>query len=147
MMTLLRTISIRTPAAHILRWGAGGLLYGVLEILHHGHTHWTMIFLAALLSIPLDIANNHIPWEMPLLLQALLGGLVITGAELVFGLVLNVWMGLSIWDYSGMPGNLWGQITPQYSALWVLLAGAAIVLFDWIDYWAGGGRRPRYSLV
>lgn len=60
-MTLLRTISIRTPAAHILRWGAGGLLYGVLEILHHGHTHWTMIFLAALLSIPLDIANNHIP--------------------------------------------------------------------------------------
>lgn len=146
-MTLLRAISIRTPAAHILRWVAGGLLYGFLEILHHGHTHWTMILLAALLSIPLDIANNRIPWEMPLLLQALLGGLVVTGAELASGLVLNVWMGLSIWDYSGMPGNLWGQITPQYSAVWVLLSGVAIVLFDWIDYWIGGGKQPHYRMI
>lgn len=132
---------------HVLRWAAGGLLYGLLEILHHGYTHWSMILLAAILCIPLDLANNHIPWEMPLALQALLGGLTITAAELVAGLVLNIWLGLAVWDYSGLPGNLWGQICPEYAALWVLLAGIAIVIFDWMDFLFGDGPRPHYILI
>jgi len=138
---------VRRLLNHILRWAAGGLLYGLLEILHHGYTHWTMILLAAILCIPLDLVNNHIPWEMPLVLQALIGGLTITAAELLAGLVLNIWMGLGVWDYYGLPGNLWGQICPQYAALWVLLAGVAIVLFDWMDYWTGDGERPHYRLI
>lgn len=132
---------------HMLRWAAGGLLYGLLEILHHGYTHWTMILLAAVLCIPLDLANNHIPWEMPLWFQALIGGLTITAAELLSGLALNIWLGLDIWDYSGLWGNLWGLICPGFSALWCLLAGVAIVLFDWMDYWIGGGGRPHYRLI
>lgn len=135
-----------TFALHILRWIAGGFVYGLLEILHHGYTHWSMIFLAMLLSIPLDLANNHISWEMPLSLQALLGGMIITGAELLTGLILNIWLRLSVWDYSVLPGNLWGQIAPQYSILWVILSGFAIVLFDWTDYWFGG-ERPHYRLI
>ena len=39
---------------HGLRWAIGGLLYGLLEIIWRGHTHWTMIVLAAALCIPLD---------------------------------------------------------------------------------------------
>lgn len=132
---------------HMLRWAAGGLLYGLLEILHHGYTHWSMILLAAILCIPLDLANNHIPWDTPLVLQALIGGLTITAAELVSGMILNIWMGLHVWDYSGLPGNLWGQICPEFAALWVLLAGAAIVLFDWMDYWIGQGPRPHYKVI
>lgn len=138
---------MRRVLNHALRWAAGGLLYGLLEILHHGYTHWSMILLAAILCIPLDLANNYIPWEMPLALQALIGGLTITAAELVAGLVLNVWMGLGIWDYSGLPGNMWGQICPEYAVLWVLLAGVAIVLFDWLDYEMGTGPRPYYKLL
>lgn len=134
-------------ALHILRWAAGGLLYGLLEILHHGYTHWSMILLAGILCVPLDLANDCIPWEMPLVLQAFIGGLVITAAELAAGLVLNAWMGLGIWDYSGIWGNLWGQICPEFATLWCLLAGMAIVLFDWIDYWTGGGERPHYVWI
>ena len=132
---------------HVLRWAAGGLLYGLLEIIHHGYTHWPMILLAAILCVPLDLANNHIPWEMPLVLQALLGGLTITAAELLAGLMLNIWLGLGIWDYSGLPGNLWGQICPQFGALWCLLAGVAIVLFDRMDYWFSNGEKPRYKMI
>ena len=92
-------------SAHLIRWAMGGVLYGLLEILWRGHTHWTMMLLAAILCIPLDIANEHIPWEFPLWLQAVLGGTAITAAELAAGLVLNVWLGLGIWDYSGLFGN------------------------------------------
>ena len=52
-------------SAHLIRWAMGGVLYGLLEILWRGHTHWTMMLLAAILCIPLDIANEHIPLGIP----------------------------------------------------------------------------------
>lgn len=132
---------------HLLRWMLGGVLYGVLEVLWRGHTHCSMILLAALLCIPLDVANEHMPWALPLWIQAIIGGLCITVAELAAGLILNVWLGLSIWDYSGLWGNLWGQVCPRFAALWCLLAGPVIVAFDWLDHWLCGGERPNYRLI
>lgn len=132
--------------AHIIRWLCGGVIYGLLETVWRGHTHWTMIVLAAALCVPLDIANEHMPWDTPLILQSVLGGLTVTAAELVAGLILNVWLGLGIWDYSGLPGSLWGQICVQYATLWCLLSAPVIVAFDWIDHKLCGGERPRYIL-
>ena len=132
---------------HIIRWLVGGVLYGVLEIIWRGYTHWTMVLLSALLCIPLDLANERMPWDLPLCLQAVLGGLCVTGVELAAGLLLNVWLGLDVWDYSALPGNLWGQVCPQYAVLWCLLAGPVIVVFDWLDHWLCGGERPRYRLI
>lgn len=132
---------------HALRWALGGALYGLLELVWRGHTHWTMILLAALLCIPLDLANEHMPWELPLWEQAVFGGMVITAAELLAGLILNLWLGLGIWDYSGLWGSILGQVCPQYAALWCLLAGPVIVAFDWLDHWFCGGKRPRYRLI
>ena len=77
---------------HVLRWLSGGVLYGVLEVLWRGHTHWTMMALAALLCVPLDVANEHFPWELPLAVQAVLGGLAITaggGAMLYSGFAMD----------------------------------------------------------
>lgn len=132
--------------AHIIRWLCGGVLYGLLETLWRGHTHWTMMLLAAGLCVPLDLANEHMSWDIPLILQSALGGLTVTAAELIAGLILNVWLGLGIWDYSSLPGNLWGQICVQYAALWCLLAAPVIAAFDWLDYKLCGGDKPRYVL-
>ena len=72
---------------------------------------------------------------------------LVTGVELVAGLVLNIWMGLDIWDYSGMPGNLMGQICPQFAAVWWGLCLAFIPAFDWLRWIVEGGERPRYFIV
>ena len=117
-------------SAHLIRWAMGGVLYGLLEILWRGHTHWTMMLLAAILCIPLDIANEHIPWEFPLWLQAVLGGTAISAAELAAGLVLNVWLGLDVWDYSGVPGNIMGQVCPQFTLAWAVLSAVAVWIED-----------------
>lgn len=132
---------------HIPRWALGGVLYGGLELAWRGYTHWTMILLAAMLCVPLDIANEYIPWDMPLWMQTVIGGLTVTVAELAAGVVLNLWFGLEVWDYSGMWGNLWGQVCPQYAALWCLLAGPVIVAYDWLDYWICGAERPKYRII
>lgn len=128
-------------------WCVGGLIYGGIEILWRGYTHWSMIVLAAVISIPLDAFNEHIRWDWPLLKQALVGGTVITLAEMAAGLILNVWLGLGIWDYSQLWGNLMGQICPQYWAAWVLLSGVAIVIFDWLRYLLFHEERPKYQLI
>ena len=124
----------------------GGCLYGLLEIAWRGYTHWTMVLLAAILCIPLDIANEHIPWDMPLLLQGVLGGLTITVMEFVTGLIVNVWLGMGVWDYSNQFGNILGQICPLYTILWCLLAIPVIVVFDWLEYKICGGEKPHYTL-
>ena len=65
----------------------GGDLYCMVELIWRGHTHWSMFLLAAMLSLPLDLANEHMAWERPLWLQALIGGSVITLAELGLSLI------------------------------------------------------------
>ena len=50
-------------------------------------------------------------------------------------------------DYSRLPGNLWGQVCLKYALLWVVLAGTAIVLFDWMRHWLFQEERPHYRWI
>lgn len=124
----------------------GGGLYLVIELLWRGRTHWTMGVLGGLCFVIIGLLNERLPWEMPLSVQALAGAAVVTAAELVAGVVLNLWLNLHVWDYSGLPFNLWGQICLWYSLLWVPLSAAAVLLDDWLRYWIWGEDRPRYTL-
>ena len=51
--------------------------------------------------------------------RCLAGAGIITGVELVMGLLLNRLMGFNIWDYSNVPLNLLGQVCLPYSFLWL----------------------------
>lgn len=124
----------------------GGAVYVCLELLFRGRSHWTMAVLGGVLFLIIGSFNEILPWEMPLLLQAVLGAVVVTMAELAAGILLNRWLGLGIWDYSNMPFNLWGQICLPFSVLWVFLAGIAVVLDDWLRYWLFREERPYYAI-
>lgn len=123
----------------------GGLVYAGIELLWRGHTHWSMFLLAMFLAIPLDQINERLDWDTPIWLQAIYGSIGITAAELAAGIVLNLWLGLGVWDYSALPFNFLGQICLWYSLLWILLAGVGIVLFDVLRWKLFGERRPSYT--
>ena len=61
--------------------------------------------------------------------------------------IVNLAFGWNVWNYSGLPGNLLGQICPQYFVLWLPVALVGIVLDDWIRYWKFGEERPHYRLI
>ena len=124
----------------------GAVAYALVEILWRGYSHWTMAVLGGLLFVLIGGINNWIPWDMPLYLQAIIGSLVVTGAELIAGIILNIWLDLGIWDYSGMPFNFHGQICPQFTVAWAGLSIVAIVLDDYIRYWLFEERKPKYKL-
>lgn len=97
----------------------GGVGYYALEVCWRGWSHWSMA-LAGALCFTLYYALCA-RWHRPPWLRALAGAGIITAVELSVGLVVNRWLGWGVWDYSKLPLNLWGQITPVYSALWFAL--------------------------
>ncbi|WRS28956.1 hypothetical protein U6B65_12845 [Oscillospiraceae bacterium MB08-C2-2] len=94
-----------------------------------------------------QINERELTQNLPLLLQMAIGAIGITLIELIAGLILNIWLKMHIWNYSNLPGNLWGQICPQYTFIWFLLSGIAILLDDYIRHWFFGKEKPKYKLL
>ena len=124
----------------------GGCVYFLIEMVWRGHIHWTMAVLGGVCFVLIGDINEFIPWNMPLILQGAIGSGIVTVLELVSGIILNLWLGLGIWDYSNMPFNLLGQICLPFTLLWVALSIVAVVLDDWLRYWLFGEDRPTYTL-
>ncbi len=80
----------------------------------------------------------HIPtnggWANVLMLPVgrfvFLGALIVLIVEFVSGCILNIWLGMGIWDYSNIPFNILGQVCLLYGMLWILLMPFAIWLED-----------------
>lgn len=122
----------------------GGVLYMGVELLWRGRTHWTMGIVGGLCFVLIGGLNNYLPWNMPLWQQAGLGSILVTSVELAAGVLLNLYLGLGIWDYSQMPFNLLGQICLPYTALWFLLSFVCIFADDWLRWKWFGEERPEY---
>jgi uncharacterized membrane protein len=84
-------------------------------------------------------------WKTGLIWQCLIGGGIITIVEFIAGIILNVWLGGGIWDYSHIPLNILGQICLPYSVAWVFLALAAILADDYLRYFLFEEEKPKYT--
>ena len=126
--------------------GVGALLYLFIEILYRGHTHWTMGILGGACFVLIGLINEILSWETPLLVQGLIGSGIITVLEFISGVILNIWLGLGIWDYSQMPFNLLGQICLRFSVAWFFLSIVALILDDCLRYWLFQEEKPHYKL-
>ena len=114
-------------ALHVLFGLIAGCIYLLIELAWRGRTHWTMLPLAAVIFVCAGILDEV---ERPpsIWQQVILGAAIATALELAAGLILNVWLGLGVWDYSNLPGNLMGQICPQFTIAWAVLMIVSIRL-------------------
>ncbi len=106
----------------------GGICYGLLEVVYRGHTHPSMVVAGGICFTVIVLLDNMLRDRVNILLLALLGGVVITCVELVFGLIFNVWFKMAVWDYSSAPFNLYGQVCLPFSLLWVAVSLFAIII-------------------
>ena len=136
----------RAALKHAVLAVIGGCVYYLIEMFWRGHSHWTMAAIGGICFVVIGDINEFIPWDMPLILQGTIGSAVITFMELVFGILLNLWLRLDVWDYSTMPLNFLGQICLPFSLLWIALSMAAVILDDWLRHWLFKEERPTYKL-
>lgn len=125
----------------------GGITYVLIELAWRGYSHISMFILGALCFVLLGGINDFLPWEFGFVWQMLIGAGIVTILELIVGIVVNVWLGLEIWDYSNLPFNFMGQICLPFSFAWTLLSGVAIVVDDYLRYWLFGEEKPHYKIL
>lgn len=105
----------------------GGAAYVLIELLWRGHSHISMFILGGMCFVSIGLINELFPWELGIVWQALIGGVLVTVLEFITGLIVNIWLGLNVWDYSKLPLNLMGQICLPFFFAWVGLSVVAIV--------------------
>lgn len=108
-------------------WAVLGAAYVTLEILFRGRSHPSMLIVGGLCGLLVG-AINQIPrfYRAPIATQAAIGALIVLAVEFASGCVLNLWLGLGVWDYTNQPGNVLGQICPLYGLLWFFIMPLAI---------------------
>ena len=104
----------------------GGGAYVGLEYLWRGYSHGSMFAAGGVCFLLLGQVRRT-----PALIRPILGAAVITGVELVTGLLVN--QDYQVWDYRRSPGNFLGQICPAYSLLWLPLSLAAMAIYPHAD--------------
>lgn len=111
-----------TEARHILQiFVFGAFAYGAIEILWRGYTHPAMLLLGGICLSFIYFFEIYLS-NVNIFYRCLIYSLLITGAEFIFGAVLNLYLKLDVWDYSNVPFNILGQICLPYTTLWYLLS-------------------------
>lgn len=128
-------------------FGFGALAYCLCETVWCGETHWTMGLLGGAMFVSIGMLDQIFPGRFSLLAQGLLGGALITVCEFASGCVLNLWLGMDIWDYTALPFDFLGQICLPYSGLWTMLSMIAVVADDAIRCFAWEEEMPHYKLL
>jgi uncharacterized membrane protein len=153
---------------HLIIFVMGFCFYTVIEVVFNAFfgnkspNFWTLkgdsTFYTGILGGVLLILLgkiNEISWckkNCCLPVLAICGAVIVTLAEFVLGLILNVWLKLNLWTYEGMFLNIMGQVCLLYMVFWIFLAPLAFWLDDllrWILYKVGflKSHRKIYSLL
>ena len=140
-MNLLKSI-----IKYIILGIVGGISYIIIELLYRGYSHWTMFTVSSIAFILIGAINEIIPWEVKLWKQMLIGSVIVTVVEFFTGCIINLWMGLNVWDYSNLPFNILGQICLPFCVVWFFLSLVAIVIDDYLRYWLFKEEKPHYNI-
>ena len=106
-----------------------GITYCGIEILYRGHTHISMLFVGGLCAVLIGMINEITP-KMNIILQMLIGAVIVTIIEFFSGYIINIILGLNVWDYSNLMFNYKGQISLLFTIIWFFLSVPVIYLDD-----------------
>ena len=120
---------------NVVLFGVGMIAYMLIEQIYRGYTFFEMGICGGIAIVLLDKINDHISWDMDILLQGCIGSALITGMEFIIGNLSLAGVLPKMWDYSNVWMNYKGIICLPFSLIWVVLSICAIMLADAINYY------------
>ena len=118
-----------------------GCIYTNIELVCRGYTHPSMLVVGGLCGMLIGLINNIAP-NKKLYKQCFISMIIVTFLEFISGYILNIKMGLNIWDYSNLPLNFMGQVSLLFSVFWFFISIIAIWLDDYLRYKFYGDKKP-----
>ncbi len=79
--------------------------------------------------------------------KCLIGTLITLAIEFSSGMIFNVWLGMNLWSYKGVFGNVYGQICLPYAIGWFFLIPLALFINDRLRHLLFKEKEPRISLL
>lgn len=125
----------------------GGFAYFYMEIAFRGYSHYSMIICAGLAFIICGSTKKLFKKRISFVSQMIFSCLVITLLEFITGYIVNIRLGMNVWDYSDLPYNFMGQICLFYSLLWLSLSIICILIHDFICWFIFDEEKPHYRLI
>ncbi|MEE1011713.1 MAG: hypothetical protein U0L11_06735 [Acutalibacteraceae bacterium] len=116
---------------YFMCFSLGAVMYGLIEVIVRGYTHWTMILTGGAVMVLIHLINRT--KNLSLLTKCLLGATVITSLEFSVGMIVNVALGWNVWDYTDKPFNIFGQICPQFCLAWFFLSIPAFAISRYVE--------------
>lgn len=107
--------------AYFVLFIIGALGYMGIELLWRGYSHWSMGIAGGLCFFIFGILWSKVSL-LPKIYFPIIGALIITLIELIFGIFFNIILKKNIWDYSNLPFNFLGQISLSYTTAWGFLS-------------------------
>ena len=107
----------------------GAALYPSLEVLWRGYSHYSMALAGGACFLLLFYLSALFP-TLSRVRRAAIGGGLILLVEFILGVIFNIFLGMCVWDYTGKPLALLGQVCPSYALLWCALAYLFAVIHD-----------------
>lgn len=124
--------SLRLPLRLLTLFAVGGIGYYALELAFRGRSHWSMVVCGGVCLCAVYHMNHRLRGTN-IFVRAGIGAAMITAAELVCGCLVNLLMQWHVWDYSGLPFQLWGQICLPFSLLWGMLCIPVCAVCSFVD--------------
>jgi uncharacterized membrane protein len=131
---------------YILLFFIGGFSYCGIELLFRGYSHISMLVAGGICFVLIGLLNEIFPYKVSVISQMFISSLIITLVEFISGYIVNILLGLNVWDYSDLPYNFLGQICLLFSNIWFLLSLPAILLDDYLKYYLLGEEKPTYKV-
>ena len=138
---------MRRVSEYLFLWAVGGCLYYSFELLFRGFSHWSMFVLGGVCFVFFQVQARMLRWQDPLWRQVLRCAVFVTALEFITGIIVNKWMDWHVWDYTGMPLQLFGQICVPFMLLFGALAGLGIYLGGNILWKFFGEKKPHFILI
>ena len=124
----------------------GGMIYFAIEVAYKGDSHYSMFITGGAAFVLIGGINCYFDRDMPLVFQMLCSAVIITLLEFISGAIVNLWLHLNVWDYSGIPFNFMGQICPRFFVIWFFISIVGIFLDDFFRCRMFGEKMPEYAL-
>ena len=138
---------IKSIYKYLFLFFTGGIIYLIIELISRdGYTHWVMGIVGGSCFVLIGLINEKKREKIPFWLQCIIGGVIVTVVEFISGILINLVFHWNVWDYSDHKYNLLGQICLDFSLLWCVLSGIAIVVDDYLRYWFFGEEKPHYRI-
>lgn len=124
-----------------------GTIYYHIEVLAVGYSSIYMFFVGAIAALCCGLINEILDWETAFLSQMVISAVVITIIEFISGIILNIWLGLNLWNYDGRDGCILGQVCYQNTIYWFILSPIALILDDFIRWKFFDEEKPHYRWI